>query len=60
VVVDQDLNLQEFPGFGVNPILQFLKDIPFDNQQMIIQAGGGSGFGFQVYCDDSVWMTAGG
>jgi hypothetical protein len=62
-LLDNRVDLQKTVGFGVGPLYQFFSEFqpPADSKETLkIQSGGGSGFGFQLYCDKTVVMTVGG
>lgn len=51
--------LQSTIGFGPSPILEFASGLDADSSDVSIESGGGSGFGFQVYCNHSMVLTGG-
>jgi hypothetical protein len=71
ILVERELDLEKFIGFGVNSVFSFLEQIPkkqskkkkvdaYNFDYLSIQEGGGSGLGFQMYCDEVVVLSAGG
>eukprot|EP01040_Poterioochromonas_malhamensis_P015301 gene15301-17109_t len=73
ILLRDRLDVQTTTGFGINTIFQLLNQLEETNrffesnkndknntETMKLQAGGGSGFGFQMYCDNTVILTVGG
>lgn len=51
------LHVNETIAFGAAPLLQVMMQL--NSTTTALQAGGGSGWGFQLYCDSALLLTAG-
>jgi hypothetical protein len=63
ILLENSVDLQKTIGFGVGPLYQFFSEfqpLADSKETLKIQSGGGSGFGFQLYCDKTVVMNVGG